>query len=926
MTPPIIVELTVNEEIVRTEVPEDINLMVLLRDWLGLTGTKNGCAKGHCGACTVIVDGIAKRACLVKISKAQNTRIETIEGLAKNSTLHPLQYTFIKYGAMQCGFCTPGTIMAAKALLDENPSPSEEEIKTALTKGRNLCRCTGYVNIINAILVAGEMLQTRQAPPPLITKGSQIDTILLSKDGIKMVTGATLYGADITLEGMLHGKVLWAEHPHANIISINKFGAEELAGVEIVITAEDIPGLNQAGLLVRDQPAIAGDKVRYIGDPVAVVFAETEKIAELALGLIQVKYDVLPGVFSIEDAAQTDAPKVHQDGNLAKHLKIVRGDVESAFNDCAVVVEDDFTTPWIEHGYLEPESGIAYPSPDGGVVLKIGTQNAFGDREQLAEILGLPEDKVRVIQIPMGGAFGAKEDILLHQHLALGAYLTSKPVKMVLTREESMRVHVKKHPSWMHYKVGADQEGRILAIKAKVSIDTGAYMSNGHKVLMNMVEFGAGPYYIPNLFLEGKAWHTNNITGGAMRGFGVNQVTFALETQIDEIALQLNIDPFEIRLINGLDVGLPTAADHIMEEGVVSIKQTISAAQKKFNEMKLPPSSEMKKIGFGVASGVKSVGFGRQAQESAGAIIELDKSGQVLIRHGHHFLGQGAKTGLMQIATSELGIPLERIEIAEPDTALTPSTGPTTASRQTFLTGNAIVMASRALKEELFKRAAEILDQDPAAFEFDQSSILDPASGSRVPLSELGDRFVFEKRYTSKPTSPFPDGAPSKYGQPSFISKLSQWCYAYCTQVAVVEVEISTGKVKVLTVISANDLGKVLNRQAVEGQIHGSVSQGMGYALSEKFEIKDGVNISKTLNQIKMPTADQTPDVIPVLVEVPHPDGPQGAKGFAEAPSLPTAPAILNAVYDAVGIRIRDLPADKKIILDALKEKAIQDQ
>ena len=655
------------------------------------------------------------------------------------------------------------------------------------------------------------------------------------------------------------------------------------------------------------------------------VYAETLIIAEQALDLIRVEYDMLPGVFSVEDAAHPDAPLVHDQGNLAQDLKIIRGDVEQAFKNCAVVVDDKFTTPWVEHGYLEPESGIAYPAPDGGIVLKIGTQNAFGDREQLTEILGLPAEKVRIIQLPMGRAFGAKEDILLHQHLALGAYLTGKPVKMVLTREESMRVYVKKHPSWMRYKVGADQNGRILAIDASITIDTGAYMSNGHKVLMNMVEFGAGPYYIPHLNLEGKAWYTNNITGGAMRGFGVNQVAFALETQIDEIARQLDMDPFEIRRINALDVGLPTAADHIMEEGVVSIKETIIVAEEAFQDLQLPSSSGTKKIGYGVASGVKSVGFGRQATESAGAILEMNTSGEVLIRHGHHFLGQGAKTGLMQIATHELGILPEMIRVVEPDTAVTPSTGATTASRQTFLTGNAIILASRALKEELFSKAAKILDQVPAGLEFYQNTIIDPETGLKVGLSELGDHFVFEKRYTTKPTTPFPDGTPSKYGEPSFTSKHSQWCYAYCTQVAIVEVDTKTGKVKVLTMVSANDLGKVLNRHAVEGQIQGSVVQGMGYALSEKFEIKNGVNLSNSLHHIQMPTADQTPVVISALVEVPHPDGPQGAKGFAEAPSLPTAPAILNAVYDAVGVRIRDLPADQKKILEAFKKKADQD-
>lgn len=922
MTDYIRVDFYVNDEQVRAEVPSDLFLMDYLRNWMRLTGTKNGCAKGHCGSCTVLIDGEARRSCLIKMSRIQGKHVETIEGLAKDGQLHPLQYTFIKHGAIQCGFCTPGMIMTAKSLLDKNPTPSEKDIKEALTKGRNLCRCTGYVNIIKAVKAAAEMIRNNQSPPPLkVIKGEIIENTLLSQEGIDIVTGVRQYADDITMEGMLYGRVLWSDHPHAEIIKIDTKEAENLHGVEIVLTSKDIPGLNQAGLLIRDQPAIAEDKVRYIGDPVAVVFAESPEVAEQALKLIQVKYNILPGVFTPEDAAKPDGPKIHEKGNLAKHLKIVRGDVNEAFERCEVIVEEEYSTPWIEQGFLEPESGLAYPSPDGGVVLKIGTMHSFGDREQLSEILGIPEEKVRVVQLPTGGAFGAKEDLLLHQHLALGAYLTGKPVKMVLTREESMRVHEKRHPAWMHYKVGANQDGHIMAIEACITIDTGAYMSNGHKVLMNMVEFGAGPYYIPNLNLEGYAWHTNNVIGGAMRGFGVNQVAFALEVQIDEIARLLNMGPFEIRRINALDVSLPTAANHVMEEGLVSIKQTIDAAEQTYKELRIPDSSSKKKIGVGIASAFKSVGFGREANESAGAVVEIDKDGNVLVKHSQHDFGQGANAALLRLAVEELGLPLEKIQIVGPDTALTPSTGATTASRQTFLTGNATIMACRALKDELFNRASEVLDQDPDNLSIRQDRIWDMDSESELELEKvIGESYSVEKRYTAEPTTPFPDGELPQYGDASFKSRQSQWCYTFCTQVAVVEVDTDTGEVRVIKIISANDLGKVLNRPAVEGQIHGSVVQGIGYALTEKFNIEDGINLTKTLHQYRMPTADQAPEIIPVLLEIPFPDGPHGAKGFAESPILPTAPAILNAVYDAVGVRIRDLPADRYKILGAMKK------
>lgn len=914
------IQLTVNNEPVQAQVPPDMNLMDFLRDYLGLTGTKNGCDSGHCGACSVILNGKLRRACLVRMSKVDGCSVETIEGLSSNGDLHPLQYTFVEQGAVQCGFCTPGMIMASKALLDENSEPSAEEIKTTFKKNNNMCRCTGYINIINAVQTAGEMIHKGETPPAIAPEGDQVRTTLLTKDALDLVTGTTLFGDDIRMEGMLHAKILWAEHPHAEILKIETSEAEALPGVELVLTAKDVPGKNACGIIERDQPAWAEDKVRYIGDAVATVYAETAELAEEALNLIKVDYKVLPGVFTPQDAARSDAPQIHEKGNLAHHAKIERGDIDAAFKECAVIVEGDYTTPFIEHGFLEPESGIAYPSPDGGVVLKMGTQCAFDVRTQLSEIMDLPEEKIRVVQLPLGGAFGGKEDLIIEQHLAMGAYKTGKPVKLVLTRPESLRVHVKRHPTWLHYKTGADKDGRILALETKVIADAGVYMSLTFDVLENMLVFGAGPYYVPNLRLDGWAWHTNNVLSGAMRGFGANQVAVALEQQLDEIGRKLDIDPFQIRLINGLDVGLPTAADHIMTEGVVSIKETIIAARDEFAKLTLPESNGDKKIGYGVGCGVKNIGYGHALTERAGAIIHLSTNGKVEVRHSQHEYGQGAKTGLAQIVTMELGVPIPDISIIGPDTAQTPPTGPTTASRQTFMTGNATVMACRALKEEVFSRAAEFVDQEPEKLELDGSKVIDPDSGRSVELAELGEKFVVQKTYHPSATAALLEDEPSHYGQPDFESRPTHWCYAYNTQVAVVEVDTKTGMVKVLKVISANDLGKVLNKAAVEGQIHGGVVMGLGYALSEEFVVEEGINLTDTLRKCGIPSADATPEIIPALVEVPHPEGPLGAKGFAEAPSLATAPAILNAIYDATGIRIRDIPADKKRIKAALEK------
>ena len=914
------VRLSINGQEICATVSPQMNLLRFLRDRLSLMGSKDGCSTGHCGACTVIVDGKAQRACLVKMGRVNGTRVETIEGLAKDGVLHPLQQAFIEKGAVQCGFCIPGMLMSAKALLDANPQPSLEEIKKHLTQGRNLCRCTGYIKVFEAIQLAADRMADRSlAPKPMPAGDLTFGRPMTDAIAIEEVTGRMVYGDDLHEPGMLHGKIRWADYPHARILSVDTSEAEAMAGVVAVVTAKDIPGKNQCGLVVRDQPAIAADKTRYIGDGLAAVFAESNEIAVEAVKKIRVEYEVLPGVFSPQDAAKPDAPKVHEKGNLLHHVEIVRGDVDEAFEKCVVIVEQDYRTPFIEHGFLEPESGICQVEADGTIIMKIGTQAAFDDRTQLSEILAIPEEKIRVIQNPMGGAFGAKEDLILQQYLALGALKTGRPVKMVLTREESLRVHQKRHPAWIHYKTGADRDGHVLAIECTVLLDTGAYCALGMDIIENTVVFGAGPYYVPNLKIAGKAYYTNNVMAGAMRGFGVNQMAFGLEQQMDAMARAVGIDPFEFRMKNALDVGLPTAADHIMEEGIVSIKQTIAAARDAFLKTRLPVSNG-KRIGVGVASAVKNIGFGHNIPEDAGAIVQLDKDGNVQVLASQAEYGQGARVGLIKLAALELGIPTGRVEVSLPDTALTPPTGPTTSSRQTFISGNAVVMACRTLKEQLFARAAEVIDEPSVNFKLEGDRIVDPGTGKSVPLKTLGERFTVSKKYVPPPTDQMhPVGKVSRFGRPDFRSMVTHYCYAYNTQVAIVEADPTTGEVKVLKIISANDVGKILNRQAIEGQIHGGVMMGLGFALSEQYLVKDGYNLTDTLYKVRMPYADSVPEIEPIIVEVPHPFGPWGAKGFAEAPSLATAPAILNAIYDALGVRITELPADKKRVAEAVQ-------
>ncbi len=915
------VTLIVNGQAVTRTVPADLNLLQFLRDELGLTGAKDGCSSGHCGACTVIVESKAQRACLLRIGKLNGAHVETIEGLAADGSLHALQEAFIAHGAVQCGFCTPGMIMSAAALLKRNPAPSVEDIRRTLTQNHNICRCTGYVRIIAAIADAARHLAEGRAYPasPETANATQ-----LRRDAVGLVSGRTRFADDITLPNMLWGKVRWADHPHARVLNVDAVEASAVPGVVIVLTARDVPGRNAFGRVIPDQPAFAQDVVRYIGDPVACVFAETLAAAEEACQLIKVDYEVLAGVFSPEAAARPDAPRLHERGNLLKEARVRRGDADEALAGCEFVVEGEYTTPFVEHGYLEPESGLALPDDDGGVTLLVPTQAAWDDRRELAAILALPREKVRVKQLPIGGAFGAKGDVHLHRFLALGALRTGRPVKITLTREESLRTHAKRHASRMRVALGADCDGKLQAIRTRVILDGGAYASTSGGILEAGCVINTGPYFAPNLDLHGQVWYTNNIIGGAMRGFGSPKIAFAVESSLDELARKVGLDPFEIRLRNALDVGLPNVVDHAQEPGVVTIKQTILAAREAFAALEIPSSQGTKRIGVGVASMTKTVGVGRGTTETAGAIVELSADGVCHVYSGYCEMGQGALPMLVGLINEELGIPAARVRVLLPDTSVAPETSPSTASRQAFMTGNAVVLAARELRAELNHRAADALDAEPGNIVLDGAFLVDTVSGRRMPLSAFGERFVVERQYNPPSTEALPPGGQSAWGAPDFRSRPTNWCYDYATHVAVVEVDTVTGAVRVLKYIAAHDVGKALNPTAIEAQIEGGVMMGLGYALSEEFIVQDGINLTDSLHKCHLPSADRTPEIISVVLEIPHPLGPLGAKGFAEAPTVPVAPAILNAIYDAVGVRIKSLPATPDKVLAGLR--ALQDE
>ncbi|MDQ7826930.1 MAG: molybdopterin-dependent oxidoreductase [Candidatus Eremiobacteraeota bacterium] len=917
MKPLVHLTFTLNGTPVEDQVPGDKSLLWYLRERRGLTGAKSGCGKGHCGACTVLLNGDPVRSCVIPLSspRLQKAIVETIESLSPpGGPLHPLQQAFVDNGAIQCGFCTPAMIMSAKALLQENPSPGEEEIKAHFARHRNFCRCTGYKKIVDAVKDAAARISGGEAP---LAGGSEDMSVRRAEAGEK-ARGALKYGNDLVRQSMLYGRILWSGREHALLRELDCKEAEAHPGVRAVVTYRDIRGTNRIGCIERDQPALlaVGDKTRFPGDPVACVFAESEEAAGAALEKIIMVFEDLVPVRTVEEARRPGAPLVHEEkkGNLFRHVRLERGDVDEAFSRCDAVIEERFFTPRIEHAYLEPEAGLAYPDGTGGLLIEIATQDAFSNRAELSEALAIPEEKIRIIQIPVGGAFGAKGELVLQACLALGALKCSAPVKISLSREESIMVHVKRHPVAMQYRLGADREGKLLALDASLEIDKGAYASCGLEIIQNMAIFAAGPYFIPSVRIDGKSWYTNAVPSGAMRGFGANQVTFAMESMVDLMARKLSLDPIEIRIRNALRPGLPNAADQVIEPGMLGVVETLEALRDVLRETPPPRPGKGRKLGLGIACGYKNMGFGHHVPESAAADVELSPGGDLTVRISHHELGQGALMGTLTIASSALGIPKERISVITADTAETPYTGSTSASRQTVMTGNAVMTACRSLLSSVRQAAAGRLGiAEPAALFLDGPLLRTADSRRSIALGDLGCPLAASFRYFPPETVAFPPpGEKSAWGTPGFRSRKAHWGFSAGAHAAWVEVDEERGDIKVLKVIACHDVGKVLNRRAVEAQIEGGVMMGIGYALTEEWPLVEGRALNDTFLKCGVPDASMAPEIVSVAVEVPFPEGPYGMKGFAEVTCVPITPAVINAIHDATGCRVKDLPAGTK--------------
>lgn len=1002
--------MTVNGVPHTLDVPDNRFLAEVLRYDLKLTGVKIGCNEAECGTCTVLVNGRSVNSCIFPAFKAQGAEVLTIEGLAAtwraqqaSSTtlqlpeyreqeaeldmLHPLQEAFVRYGATQCGFCTPGFILQAKTLLDANPNPTDEEIKHCLKD--TYCRCTGYVSIINAIKAAAEKMRTGRMPEPSLPEHVEplhyVGQPLPRPDAVDKVTGKALYADDYWFEGMLYGATLRSEHPHARILRIDTAAAEALPGVWCVLTQKDVPGELRHGLVEQDWPVFAGGNypARYVGDPIALVVAETNELAHDALRLIQVEYEVLPPVTDPVTARRPDAPVLHPDrpdGNLLKHIQVRHGNVEAGFAAADVIVERTYRTPMTEHAFLEPECSIGVPAgwndPRFGyhdkLTVYVGSQIPYADRDQVARCLGLPKEAVRVKGTVMGGGFGGKEDIAGQIHAALAAQVTGRPVKILYTREESLRFHPKRHPTIIRIKTGAKRDGTITAVEAELYGDSGAYASLGEKVMTRATTHATGPYVVGSAQIDCYAMYTNNAPCGAFRGFGVTQSAFAVESNMDIVAEALGMDPIEFRRKNAMRVGAVTATGQVLRESVGLLtclekvekaiqkwwleqagqeageraNDDVSASHRRPANLFAPVRIGNKVYAWGVAAGYKNTGLGGGAPDKSEAEIEVFPNGRAEIRTSSAEMGQNLIGVLAACTAEELGLPIRNVSVLVMDTDLTPDGGPTTASRQTYLSGNAARLAARAMRERLQGVVAEKFDVPPEVIAFHEGlAYVDEArlaavrgdgqgkqNGSRPPLQrsqlalsrsrsisfaeavklliEEGQSPKLRYEYWAPKTQPLGTGGDMHFA------------FSYAVHAALVSVDTETGEVAVERVISAHDVGRAINPLSLLGQIEGGIVMGIGNALTEHYIVENGIPWTQRLGQYKMPGIKHTPSMCNFIVEDPTAEGPYGAKGVGEISSIPISPAITNAIYNAVGVRCLALPIDQDALLLAMKQGA----
>ena len=825
-------------------------LMRYLRDTLRLTSVKDGCSEGACGTCTILLDGKPVRACVQQTEKLEGKQVITVEGLS-DFEKELYTYAFGAAGAVQCGFCIPGMVLCTKALLDQNPDPTEADCALAIKN--NISRCTGYVKIIKAMLLAAELKKKGEIPTHSEdwSLGQPVHRI----DVREKVLGYGQYPDDVYLDGMIYASAVRSAHPRARVLAIQTEAAKALPGVVGVFTGADIPGKNKVGHLKKDWDTMiaVGEITHYLGDSICIVAAETPEILAEAKALIQVDYEVLEPVRNPYEAMAENAPLVHKEGNLLAHKQIRRGDPETAIASAAHVITEKFSTPWTEHAFLEPECAVAYMEDDHVMILSTD-QSAYDTQHETAPMLGLPNEKVWVQNMLVGGGFGGKEDVTVQHQAALVAYLTGRPVKVKLTRAESILIHPKRHPMDMEISVGCDENGKILGVKVQVIADTGAYASLGGPVLERACTHAAGPYQYDNFACDGKAYYTNNPPAGAFRGFGVTQTCFAMESVLNRMAEKIGISPWEIRWRNAIRPGQALPNGQIVDNSA-GLAETLLAVKEQYENAKFA----------GIACAMKNAGVGVGLPDTGRVRLTVE-GGKVAIRAGASCIGQGLGTVLVQIVCTTLGLGREQVEYVRANTYNAPDSGTTSGSRQTLVTGEACRRACEQLKQRL--------------------------DGGKT-LADL-DGQEFKGEYLAK-TDPLGADVPNP---------VSHVAYGYATQVCILDDE---GKLKKM--IAAHDVGKAVNPLSCEGQIEGGVVMSLGFALTESYPLVDCKPIAKygTLGLFR---ANQIPEIEAIVVEKEGLDVAYGAIGIGEITSIPTAPAVADAYYQFDGIRRNTLPLD----------------
>jgi len=880
--------------------PPLTRLATALREDLGLTGTKVGCDAGDCGACTVLLDGRQVCACLIAMGQVEGVRIETVEGLCTEG-LGALQRSFLAHGAAQCGICTPGMLMAATELLRRRAPPSRADVEDAL--GGVLCRCTGYGKIIDAVMAVADCPAMEPLAP-----GAAVGARLPRVDGTAKVAGRDVFGADGIPADALWVRVVRSPHARAS------FTLGDLAPLRrrlaLVLTAADVP-FNGFGIYpdIKDQPVLADGQVRYRGEAVVALVGECDVVRAIRDEEVPITWQPEPPLFGIAAATASDAPLVQPDKprNLLLEGGVRRGDASEGFEACAAVAEGLFETAFVEHAYIEPEAGWARRVGDR-LELHVTTQTPYMNRDEVANVMRLRPEAVRIVPTACGGGFGGKLDLSLHPLLALAAWTLDRTVACVYTRPESMAASTKRHPARVAAKFGCDAAGKVLAADVTATFDTGAYASWGPTVANRVPVHAMGPYAVPYVRTWGAAYFTNGPPAGAFRGFGVPQVAIAHEAMMDELADKLGIDRLEFRHRNALRAGDTTATGQVLAHSA-GLPQCLDAVRPHWRKAHgdiaaFNAGATVNRRGVGIAC--MWYGIGNTSMPNPSRMhVGLSPGGTLALYNGAVDIGQGSNTILTQIAADAVGLPVSQFTLVAGDTDLTFDAGKTSASRQTFVSGMAAERAGRDLRRQIL-RLANAGPDATLALEGGKLAVRDGNEVRTIELASVGA--LIGEGVFDPPTTPLDaDGQGVPYAT-----------YAFAAQMAIVEVDMELGTVKVLRIVAAHDVGKAINPTLVEGQIQGGIAQGLGMALMEEYL----PGRTENLHDYLIPTIGDMPEVECLLIEDREPLGPSGAKGVGEPGLVPTAPAILGAVHHATGVRAHRVPLLPHRLRQAIRAKS----